>query len=186
MFAPLSPTSSRRLAKIHETSRHDHQVQEVDPELAPPIPGPSSSARRDRERGGGERRKRHRRDRSDPSSNRHTSSRSSRSSHNPERSSRRRPRSSSPASSTSSSDKTVVLPDRFDKQGRPLDAKGKVIPSNQTEMVERLASSFGDVMEGRMKWRDLLGEVVTGLGGEGEMISGGGKGGKYFAGRARF
>lgn len=48
-----------------------------------------------------------------------------------------------------------VLPDRFDKDGRPLDVDGHVKPK-ETEMVERIVHDFEDVMEGRQSWRSLL------------------------------
>jgi hypothetical protein len=48
-----------------------------------------------------------------------------------------------------------VLPDRFDKDGRPLDANGHAIPK-ETEMVERIVHDFEDVIEGRQTWRSLL------------------------------
>lgn len=48
-----------------------------------------------------------------------------------------------------------VLPDRFDKDGRPLDANGHVNPK-ETEMVERIVHDFEDAIEGRQSWRSLL------------------------------
>jgi len=48
-----------------------------------------------------------------------------------------------------------VLPDRFDKDGRPLDSHGHVQPK-EIEMVERIVHDFEDVIEGRQSWRSLL------------------------------
>ncbi len=68
---------------------------------------------------------------------------------------RRRHRNPSRSPSPSSSDEVEVLPDRFDKDGRPLDANGHVIPK-ETEMVERIVHDFEDVVEGRQSWKSLL------------------------------
>ncbi len=105
-FAPLSPTSTRRLAK------------------------------------------RRRRRNSDPSSDRpNTPSRHRRRHHNASRS-----------PSPVSSDDVEVLPDRFDREGRPLDENGNVVPPQprEVEMVERIFHDFEDVIEGRQTWRSLL------------------------------
>jgi len=49
------------------------------------------------------------------------------------------------------SDEIEVLPDRFDRDGRPLDGSGR-----ESEMVERIAKGVGEVLEGRGSWKDLL------------------------------
>jgi len=78
--------------------------------------------------------------------------------------------------SSASEDEVEVLPDRFDEDGRPLDRYGNSFSRSrsrskggggvgggdkQTEMVERLASDFGDVMQGRKTWKDLLAELLS-------------------------
>lgn len=68
---------------------------------------------------------------------------------------RRRHRNPSRSPSPPSSDEVEVLPDRFDKDGHPLDAKGHVKPK-ETEMVERIVHVFEDAVEGRQSWRSLL------------------------------
>jgi hypothetical protein len=68
---------------------------------------------------------------------------------------RRRHRNPSRSPSPTCSDEVEVLPDRFDKDGRPLDANGHAIPK-ETEMVERIVHDFEDVIEGRQTWRSLL------------------------------
>lgn len=92
----------------------------------------------------------------------------------------------------SSSEETVVLPDRFDEEGRLIErsrsgggrGRGRerggsrsdgARGGGQTEMVERLVADFGDVIEGRKSWKDMLRDVVVsaqgaGLGG----LAGGG------------
>jgi len=44
--------------------------------------------------------------------------------------------------------------------------------SGQKEMVEKLAGDFGDVMEGRKTWKDLLRGFVEEAGGAGGTSSG--------------
>jgi len=74
------------------------------------------------------------------------------------------------------------LPDRFDEDGRPLDRHGNRFRTRdgerglggggglsallgegggdrgagQQEMIERVVSDFGDVVDGRKSWKDLL------------------------------
>jgi len=71
-----------------------------------------------------------------------------------------------------------VLPDRFDRDGRRIDGddrgiggrwKGKGIAGafGNKEMVEKLVGDLGDVVDGRKSWKDLLREVVEGVGGSG-------------------
>lgn len=45
-----------------------------------------------------------------------------------------------------------VLPDRFDREGRPLPGSGHP----ETEMVERIVHDFEDVLDGRQSWKGLL------------------------------
>lgn len=172
-WGPLSPTSYRSLAKIHKTaaaagsSTHLHDPDDESQTLvrtsrnqgndgyfspqdenSQDISSPEESRRR---------RRRRRRRNSDPSSDR------------PHHSSKYRRRSRSP--SPVSEDEVEVLPDRFDDDGRPLNgsrsrgvgAKG----DGQSEMVEKLASDFGAVMEGKKSWKDML----AGLVGEGGALS---------------
>jgi len=157
-FAPLSPTSSRRLAKIH----HDHQdTPPYDPpqraqQYQPPeanwddnVYDDPSSASPDTSR---PHRRRRRRRNSDPSSNRP----------NQPSKHRRRQRNPSRSPSPTSSDETVVLPDRFDRDGRPLDrSRGGGGGGGQAEMVERIVHDVGDVVEGRKSWRDLLAGFIS-------------------------
>jgi hypothetical protein len=86
---------------------------------------------------------------SDPSSNRPSEYR---------RRKTARTRSPSPAGSD-----VEVLPDRFDKDGRPLDRSGGA----EQEMVERVVRDFGDVVDGRKTWRDLIGGLVADVGDSG-------------------
>lgn len=68
-----------------------------------------------------------------------------------------------------------MLPDRFDEDGRPIErsrGRGGVREKErggggQTEMVERIARDFGDVVDGRKSWRDLLGGLMEGVSGAG-------------------
>jgi len=46
-----------------------------------------------------------------------------------------------------------VLPDRFDKYGRPID---ETRGGPEQEIVERLAHQFTDVLDGRASWKDLV------------------------------
>lgn len=67
-----------------------------------------------------------------------------------------------------------MLPDRFDRDGRPLDgSRGLFGSGGQKEMVERVVRDFGDVVDGRKSWKDLLGTLIGDVGG----ASGGGGGG---------
>lgn len=58
-----------------------------------------------------------------------------------------------------------VLPDRFDKDGRPLDRYGNIFSRSgggkESEMVEKIVRDFGDVVDGRKTWKDMLKEVMT-------------------------
>jgi len=84
---------------------------------------------------------------------------------------RRRERHASRSPSPESSDEVEVLPDRFDRDGRPLD-RSRGAGGGQKEMVERIVHDFGDVVDGRKSWRDLLSgfmsEAAGGSGGSGE------------------
>lgn len=79
---------------------------------------------------------------------------------------RRRHRNASHSPSPTSSDEIEVLPDRFDKDGRPLDGSGNVYPKEQ-EMVGRIVNDFEDVIEGRQSWRALLRDFIDEAGGGG-------------------
>lgn len=76
-----------------------------------------------------------------------------------------------------SSSDTEILPDRFDREGRLISGRSLSRRDRdrqrgysggggggQQEMVERLVSGFGDVVEGRASWRDLLRGVLAGEG----------------------
>ncbi|KAI9743107.1 MAG: hypothetical protein M1818_003402 [Claussenomyces sp. TS43310] len=97
-FAPLSPTSSRRLARARKRRASD----------------PSS----DRPNTPSEHRRRHQN------------------------------------ASRSPSPEVEVLPDRFDEDGRPLDAGSDA--GVQGEMVEKVMRGFEDVLDGRASWKSLL------------------------------
>lgn len=64
------------------------------------------------------------------------------------------------------------MPARFDAHGRPLpathDRRDRGHPGPITEphqMVERVVKDFGEVIGGKKKWRDMLGNVVEGFAG---------------------
>ncbi|KAG9238435.1 hypothetical protein BJ875DRAFT_48530 [Amylocarpus encephaloides] len=164
MFAPLSPTSSRRLSRSHQAREDDSQPASSTTPL-----DPASTFARSRpedahffdDNGGtndasspAPRRRRRRRRNSDPLDNRPT---------NPTRR-RHRPRNPTRSPSPDSSDATEVLPDRFDDNGRPLDRERGFGGGGgaQGDMVEKLAHDFLDVMDGRKGWKDILGEFVKG------------------------
>jgi hypothetical protein len=64
------------------------------------------------------------------------------------------------------SDAVEDLPPRFDGDGKPLQ-RGGGGGSPQMEMVERIVHGFGDVVDGRKSWRDLLRGFVDEAGGSG-------------------
>jgi hypothetical protein len=151
-FAPLSPSSSRRLARIHDNQQeifdkpkraqtYQPPVPEWDDNVyddpsSPPPPPPLETSRRHHHR--------RKRRNSDPSSDRPYESRRH----------RHRQRNPSRSPSPAGSDETVILPDRFDRDGRPVN--GTRGGGRETEMVERIVHDFGDVVDGRKSWRDLL------------------------------
>jgi hypothetical protein len=152
-FGPLSPTSSRSLAKLHQTSAaHSHDPLDHKPE--PDINSPDHT---DQVYNAPRRRRRRRRN-SDPSSDR------------PNQPSKHRRRYNNP--SRSPSPEVEMLPDRFDEEGRPLDregnefsrTRGSVRGGGQQEMVEKLTRDFGDVVSGKKTWKDMLRGVVEDLG----------------------
>lgn len=66
------------------------------------------------------------------------------------------------------------LPPRFDKNGRPLNGtRGGA--GGQGEMVEKIMHDFGDVVDGKKSWKDLLSGLVEG-GGLSALGGGGGSG----------
>jgi hypothetical protein len=187
-FAPLSPTSSRSLSKIHDTAAQSAAAAEIAARLHREVveeSDPDGEEHRDSHR-------RRRRRNSDPSSDR------------PNQPSKHRKRyrnaSRSPSPSDDDSGEVEVLPDRFDKDGRPLDRYGNVWQSggsgsgwrtssfrskdgrvkggmasyrsdrdrdrdrnggtSSSEMVERVVRDVGDVVEGRKSWKDLLAGFV--------------------------
>lgn len=167
MFAPLSPTSSRRLAKIHKHSEgdpdsmhsgHNGHAEPHNLNTKRDIPVNNSSDTDSR-------RHRRRRRTSDPSSDRIFNQ--------PSKHRRRHHRASASQSPRNSSeeDEVELLPDRFDEQGRPLDRHGDIFSTfkslrglsgggKQSEMVEKIVRDVGDVVEGRKTWRDMLADVV--------------------------
>jgi hypothetical protein len=198
-FAPLSPTSSRSLAKIHNTATQSAAAAEIAARLHREAAEESDpEEQRDYHR-------RRRRRNSDPSSDR------------PNQPSKHRKRyrnaSRSPSPSDDDSGEVEVLPDRFDKDGRPLDRYGNVWQSGRSgsgwrtssfrsrdgrvrggmasyrsdrdrdrdggggarssEMVERVVRDVGDVVEGRKSWKDLLAGFVEQAGGAASAIENG-------------
>jgi hypothetical protein len=111
------------------------------------------------------RRRRRRRRNSDPSSDRPLQTRKHRRRHHNA--------SRSPSPENSSSD-IEILPDRFDKDGRPLDRYGMPFRTKNRglevgeeegvgqEMVERFTREIGDVMEGKKSWVALLRDIIQG------------------------
>jgi len=157
MFAPLSPTSSRRLARIRKTQHenatalvpvssqpvtdHVYDIDNDEPDPEPP-----------------RRRRRRRRRNSDPSSNRPNI---------PSKHRRRQRTASRSPSPDSSGAETEILPDRFDAHGRPLDSSrgfggARGGGGGEQEMVERFVVGGGDVVEGRKSWKELLRGVLDG------------------------
>jgi hypothetical protein len=67
---------------------------------------------------------------------------------------RRRHRNPSRSPSPASSDEVEVLPDRFDRDGRPIDKRGG--GGLEGEMVEKMVHDFEDVLDGRKSWKGLL------------------------------
>ena len=67
------------------------------------------------------------------------------------------------------------LPPRFDKSGRPLDGSRGLGGAGQGDIVEKIMHDFGDVVDGRKSWKDLLGGLMEG-GGLGALGGGGGGG----------
>jgi hypothetical protein len=180
-FAPLSPTSSRRLAKIHKKSPHTHApYNSSDPANLPPSQPYNSQFSRgetdDEEEtdhvydtpSSPTRHRRRRRRNSDPSSDRP----------NQPSKHRRRNHNASRSPSPNSPDEVEVLPDRFDRDGRPLDRNGNPYSNSRSrgeggggqEMVERITRDFGDVIEGRKSWKDMLRTFVEEVGGGGSPL----------------
>ena len=178
MFAPLSPTSSRRLAKIHRNAEddpdtiHSHsnghaQSHHISNSRSDPPDVESSDTTTDpnasydcKSRNSGDKRPRRRRERrnSDPSSDRP----------NQPSKHRRRSRNASRSPSPASDNEVEILPDRFDADGRPLDRYGNRFAQGRglnlggaggkgnSEMVERIVREVGDVVDGKKTWKDLL------------------------------
>ena len=151
-FAPLSPTSTRRLGKKHEDpviSSEPTATVRLRPTTIDDTPDSSTY-----EVGHKRRRRRSRRRNSDPSSDRPHASVKSRRHHS---------RDSSPALHSDESE-VEILPDRFDKDGRPLDRYGNLFPrsvdgrggSKESEMVEKIVRHVGDIVDGKKSWKDLL------------------------------
>jgi len=174
MFAPLSPTSSRRLARIRKKQEQASTSTALVPISQPPPEDQEPDVTEDYEdeHHHQHRRRRHRRRRnSDPSSNRPH--------RHHERNASRSP--SLDRNSDSSGAETEVLPDRFDAQGRPLDRHGKrdrerIAGGNgggQQEMVEKLIGGFEEVVEGRKSWKDLLAGLLDGVNASGSDLSAG-------------
>jgi len=198
MFAPLSPTSSRRLDRIHASKSGPTPPTPASTYLPPndyaddmvyddPSRDDPERERRhhhhhhSRDRGSddeetGHKRRRRRRRNSDPSSDRP----------NQPSKHRRRNRNASRSPSPASSSDIEELPPRFDKHGRPIDgtrsAGGR---GGQGEMVEKLVHDFGDVVDGRKSWKDLLGGLMEGGGLGGALGGGGGSGSDVREGSSR-
>lgn len=139
MFAPLSPTSSRRLRRHRQNRSRSRSA--IPPESADKAYDASNSDsppprhRRRKRRG------------TDPSTNRP----------NPHRRKRRHHSTRSPSPASDDSGDVEILPNRFDSEGRPLDRGGH---DGQREMVEKIVLDFGDAVDGKKKWKDLLKDLV--------------------------
>jgi hypothetical protein len=154
VFAPLSPTSSRRLSRIHQHQQDNLSRSSTAPPestVPPPLEDSDSDEPQPRPHRG-----RHQRRNSDPG----YSDRLTRSTRD------RRHRDVSPGGS----DDTELLPDRFDDQGRPLGrSRGGGLGSGggQNEMVERLVQDFTGVLDGKKTWKDMLKGFAAAAGGGG-------------------
>lgn len=146
MFAPLSPTSSRRLERIRNAKANNSSstIQTYEQ----PDPSPDHRHRR-----------RRRRRNSDPSSDRPS---------RPHKHRRRRGASSDESASGSENSDIEVLPDRFDDDGRPIERDRDRERSNLAkefgggnEMVEKVVRGVGEVVEGRKTWGQLLRGLVA-------------------------
>jgi hypothetical protein len=148
VFAPglMSPESSRRLQKIHGNHK-DHAHRDESDYFEGARNGEGYDSASTAKGGDGDGKRKHRRvrkrNRSDPSSNRPSGHRSS--SHHRSR------------IGDGDDESTEDLPDRFDRDGRRIDRRDGGNGGGGGEMVERLAHDFGDVIDGRKSWRDLLG-----------------------------
>jgi len=138
VFAPLSPQSSRRLSKIHAGhGKHDDR----DPFDDLSNHGYDSASGEPKSHHRRKHRRVRKRNRSDPSSNRPSGHRSS--SHHRSR-------------DGEEDDSIEELPPRFDRDGRRIDGDRDIGGGGSGEMVERLAHDFGDIIDGRKSWKDLL------------------------------
>ncbi|RAL58348.1 hypothetical protein DID88_005220 [Monilinia fructigena] len=147
MFAPLSPTSSRRLERIRN-AKADQSTSTVNTYEQP---NPSSDRRY----------RRRRRRNSDPSSDRPSRPRK----HRKHRKRRNSDDSATEKSEGSDRDEDVeALPERFDKDGRPLDrdesgSRERDIAKEfggGNEIVEKVVRGVGEVVAGKQSWGDLL------------------------------
>lgn len=149
-FGPLSPTSTRTLARVHQSAAGSSANVENETDAHATEHDSQDDSDTDFYRKQ-RRRRRHRRN-SDPSSDR------------PRQASRHRR-----SHSRGSSPDVEVLPDRFDRDGRPIerDADG-----GEQEMVEKLTRDFGDVVAGKKSFKDLLLGVVSDFGSTGSLEGG--------------
>jgi len=167
-FAPLSPTSTRALpASSKNPALRKHHTN---PELSPISDNDSLASSPDYQNSPehshnhDHHHRRRRRRNSDPSSDRpHTPSKQRRRRHHDDE-----------------EEEVEVLPDRFDREGRYIGRDRSLSRSaaglgggegsgSQQEMVEKLVEGFGDVVEGRASWKDLLkGVLMPELMGQGQ------------------
>jgi hypothetical protein len=182
VFIPLSPQSSKTLARHHQ-QQEEHRADDTERDVS----STSESESATDERQVTQRPPTHRRHSSDPSSDRPALQR------------HRRARS---WDSDSGSDDVEILPDRFDAQGRPVNERGRPVLRDQwtsrsgtfgfrprggpsrtgtgdwdvrggwgvggtdPEVVERIVTDVQGVLSGHGGWASLLRDVVGGLQGQ--------------------
>lgn len=183
-FAPLSPTSTRVLLNKQQAKAMKKIPPDLNLDRLSPICDESNISP-DHHHSQHHHRRRCRRRNSDPSSDRpHTPSKHRRRNHRASRS-----RSPSPGGS----DEIELLPDRFDQEGRYIgrdrslsrSGAGSGGDQQQQEMVEKIVTGVGQVLDGRATWKDLLLGVVPELLGSGSGSEGGGGGGERRSRRKR-
>jgi hypothetical protein len=154
MFAPLSPTSSHRLGRIHAAKAQSSPEPSL--ALLPSTPTDDSVYDDPSHRHHSGRRHRSRRD-SAPSSDRPNK---------PSKHRRRNRNLSRRPSPASSSESIEDLPPRFDQHGRALEGSRGVGGSGgsggQGEMVEKIVHSFSAALDGQKTWKALLSGLVQG------------------------
>jgi hypothetical protein len=147
MFAPLSPTSSRRLSRVRQTHQDNLARSSTAPLDSTSASSPLDTTSDDESyREPQHHHHRRRRRNSDPGSSDPLTD-----------SIRDRRQHAARTASPIASDDTESLPDRFDSHNRRIDHNGDGGASGgPNEMVERLVSDFTGVLDGRKSWKDML------------------------------